>query len=381
MKLEVVIILGGGPLQRDLIEAACKRFHVIILDGNAECALKNLANEFVHLDFSDVEKVLAFAKATQPRHILTMANEKGNFVAAVVSRELGLYYNSVQSVVASLNKLEMKDRLAAADLKTASYFPLHTPEDWRKLPNAFRFPLVVKPAQSSAARGVKLVNDMHELAAQIPKCLAVSENGSALVEEYVRGEQYSVETISMLGKHRIIGITKEFFTPAPYFMETAHLFPADLTSVVESKVNELALQVLDAFDVEVGACHIELRISDDGTISIIEVATRLGGWRSELANRALGVNIAEIMLDSYGKKQGDIASKWSKFSMVHMLYSDVDKVKESKLRSDGRYCVDSTVELAGDFKRKKTSLMDSAGYYYLTADTLEDIYETQSSDH
>lgn len=375
MKLDKVIILGGSPLQRDLIEAAKKKYYVIILDGSAKCALRGLADEFIHLDFSDLDKVLKFAKNKSPKHILTMANEKGNLIASIVSEKLGLYYNSVDSVMASLDKIEMKDRLLNSEIGTAKYFPLCSLDDLKNIPKDFKFPLIVKPAQSSAARGVKLVRNFNELSSQILESQKISENGFALVEEYLEGDQYSVETVSVDGKHSIIGITKEFFTSAPYFMETQHLFPADLSTEIENKIHDITIRVLDVFSVDVGSCHIELRISENGDIFIIEIATRLGGWRSELANRALGLNIAEIMLDAYGKKQLNISPTRSKYSLVKMLYSEADKIKEMKLRNETRYHLDSVVKLAEGFKREKTSLMDSSGYYYLTAETLEDIYE------
>tara|TARA_B100001093_G_scaffold516157_1_gene594266 strand:+ start:451 stop:1584 length:1134 start_codon:yes stop_codon:yes gene_type:complete len=375
MKLEVVIILGGSPLQRDLIEAANKSYYVIILDGNANCALKEIADEFEHLDFSNLDKVLKFAKTKNPKHILTTANEKGNIIAAIVSKKLGLYYNSIETVMASINKIEMKDRLSSANIGTARYFPLRISDDLKKIPNDFHFPLIVKPAQSSAGRGVKLVYNFNELSSHALKAQKVSENGFSLVEEFVEGDQYSVETVSVNGIHSIIGITKEFFSSAPYFMETQHLFPADLSSSVESKIHDIVFKVLDVFLVEVGSCHIELRLSKNGDIFIIEIATRLGGWRSELANRALGLNIAEIMLDAYGKKEINTTPNRSKFSLVKMLYAKADKTKEEKLREETKYHLDPVVHLSSGFKKEKTSVMDSAGYYYLTAETLEDIYE------
>ena len=375
MKSDIVIILGGGPLQRDLIEAANKSYYVIILDGNADCALKGLADEFVHLDFSDLAKVLKFAKAKNPRLILTMANEKGNLIASLVSEKLGLYYNSVDSVKASLNKIDMKDRLSCAEIGTAKYFPLREPDDLKNIPNDFQFPLIVKPAQSSAARGVKLVKNLSELSTQMIEAQKISENGFALVEEYVDGEQYSVETVSVEGKHSIIGITKEFFSAAPYFMETQHLFPAKISEKIERKIHDIVIKVLDAFFVEVGSCHIELRLSENGDIFIIEIATRLGGWRSELANRAFGLNIAEIMLEAYERKQLNTTPNWYKFCLVKMLYSEADKIKEHELRDETRYQLDPVVKFSEGFKKQKTSLMDSAGYYYLTAETLEDIHE------
>ena len=373
MKSDVVIILGGSPLQRDLIEAARKSYYVILLDGNANCAMRKIPHEFVHLDFSDANKVLQFAMDRNPKHIITMASEIGNFVAAVVSKKLGLYYNSVSSVNASLDKVEMKNRFSRSGINTAKYFAQITPDDLEQIPKDVRYPMIVKPAQSSAGRGVKLVKNFEELSIQVSVAKQISKNGFALVEEFIEGEQYSVETVSTNGEHSIIGITKEFFSPAPFFMEVQHYFPAKLPTEIEKKIHEIAIQVLDVFKIEVGSCHLELRLTENGNIFIIEIATRLGGWRSELANRAIGVNIAEIMLDAYGKKPINVTPKWSKFSLVKMLYSESDKLEEQDLRNDSRYTLDPIVKLAESFKNEKTSLIDSAGYYYITATNLEDV--------
>lgn len=375
MKLEKVLILGGGPLQRDLIEAAKKFFYVIVLDGNLNCASKTISDEFMHLDFSNIEEVLKFAEEKKPKHILTMASEKGNFVAAVVSKKLGLYYNSVETVLSSLNKLEMKKRFSEAEIATAKYFPVFDLYDLKEISKNLDFPMIVKPAQSSAGRGIKLVKNFEELKKQTLLAQNISENGLAIVEEYIIGEQYSVETVSENGKHFVIGITKEFFNSVPYFTETQHLFPANLPDPQENRIKDITLKVLDAFRVQVGSCHTELRISENGDIFVIEMATRLGGWRSELAERALGINIAEIMLDAYRKKIIKIHPKWFKFSLVKMLYTKDDEIREKKLRCDSRYFIDLKVNLAESFKQDITSLMDSAGYYYLTAETLEDINE------
>ena len=45
----------------------------------------------------------------------------------------------------------------------------------------------------------------------------------AIVEEYIEGEEYSIEGISFKGKHKFLAITKKFTTGAPNFIETGHI--------------------------------------------------------------------------------------------------------------------------------------------------------------
>lgn len=372
MKKKIIFLLGGSPLQADLLRAAKDRYHVVVIDGNEDCALRSEADEFVHLDFSDVDQLYQLALAKDPSLILTMASEPGNLSAAIVSSKLGLKYNSDDVVYSTINKIKMKKKLVLSEIPTARYTPILESESSNVLTGNYIFPCVVKPSQSSAGRGVRLVSSTDELNAFIADAKKISKDGCALVEEFIVGDQYSVETISCEGRHHVLGITQEYFGAPPFFAETQQLFPAIIDSDIKMRIENLVLSTLDCFGVRYGACHVELRVTYDGEIYIIEIASRMGGWRSELIRKANGVEYSKLLLQSYENNEVNIRKLKQNYCLVKMIFTRSDVEFEKTLRKDARYAVSPVVWLKDSVSEMQSSLMDSAGYYFVEANNRED---------
>ena len=372
MKNKTLFILGGSPLQVDLLRKAKERYHVIVVDGNANCALRSESDEFVHLDFSDTERLHELALTKKPSLILTMASEPGNLAAAIVSARLGLRYNPVEVVYATINKIRMKERLTAAGILTARYMTATADEQEIHLEDGFTFPLVVKPSQSSAGRGVKMVNSTQDLEIAVNGAKEISKDGYALIEEFIAGNQYSIETISREGQHIILGVTREYFGPPPFFAETQQMFPADIDPAKEARIRSCVLDTLNALGIQHGACHVELRTTPEDELYIIEIASRIGGWRSELIRKATGMEYTDLLLQSHEDAPLSLEQKKNKYCLVKMIFSHADLVREQVLRKDSSYIVSEITWLKDSIVDSQSSLMDSAGYYFVEADNLKD---------
>lgn len=372
MKHETIMILGGSPLQKDLLRNAKRRYNVVVVDGNPGCALSHESDEFVHLDFSDTERLHELALAKCPSMILTMASEPGNLAAAIVSARLGLRYNPVEVVYSTINKLKMKECLIAANIKTAEYMTAEAGEREIELKDGFSFPLVVKPSQSSAGRGVKLVNSSLDLRNAVVEAQTISADGRVLIEQFIAGHQFSVETISSEGKHHILGVTQEYFGLPPFFAETQQMFPANIDPVKESTIREFILNTLNAFKIRYGACHIELRIASNGDLYIIEIASRIGGWRSELISSAFGIEYTNLLLQSHECSPLLLKRSKNKFCIVKMIFGKVDLDRQQDLIRNPVYTVSPITWLKSSLTNSQSSLMDSAGYYFVQANNVKD---------
>ncbi|MCW1864134.1 ATP-grasp domain-containing protein, partial [Campylobacter jejuni] len=93
------------------------------------------------------------------------------------------------------------------NINHAKYFILKDEKDLEQIAN---FPVVVKPSDRSAGRGVVKVFDKENLKKYFYKAKDFSYNKIVLAEEVLKGRQFSVETISSHGKHQIIAITEEY---------------------------------------------------------------------------------------------------------------------------------------------------------------------------
>ena len=102
-----------------------------------------------------------------------------------------------------------------------------------------------------------------------------------LLEEYIEGPEFSVETITIGGETHILGVTKKTTGPEPYFIEIKHEFPAEKFEVSEKQVGEmgvLAKRVTEAIGMQYCVGHFEVRWSEkENCPKIIEFSSRTGG--------------------------------------------------------------------------------------------------------
>ncbi|EAK0829283.1 ATP-grasp domain-containing protein [Campylobacter fetus] len=236
--------------------------------------------------------------------------------------------------------------------------------------NKLKFPLVVKPSDRSAGRGVVKVNNTEELKIAYKNAKSLSNNGIVLVEEVLDGKQFSVETISENGIHIIVAITEEFFRQGKYeddFLEVGHLIPARLNDKEKSAIQKETLKILDAFEIKFGACHIELKLGKNG-VKFIEIASRMGGWRNTLIRDAYEYDMNKMLLNASLNKKIKFKEQKNKFNAIVNFIFTKDDFKRYKWTRERypEFISDDFVKAKDDTKFSYASdLLCSNGFYYL----------------
>ncbi|MEU5695588.1 ATP-grasp domain-containing protein [Actinosynnema sp. NPDC020468] len=219
------------------------------------------------------------------------SSEYGVAVAAAAGRALGLPGPSPDAVAACRDKVRQRAVLAAAGVPAPRWHVARTASDAVRAARALGFPVVVKPPRESGSLGVRLCRDRPEVVAGFT---AACHRGSTLdtevlVEEYVDGDEYSVEVFD--GK--AVGVTRKYLGAAPHFVETGHDFPADVSAPDEAELVRVAEASAEALDLGWGPIHVEVRLTTSGA-SLIEVNPRLaGGMIPDLVLAASGVDLVD----------------------------------------------------------------------------------------
>jgi len=358
-----IFILGGGTLQLDLILEAKKMFfYTIVLDMDKDCIGSQWCDEFLHIDIADKEAILQKAQEYKIDVILTSATELGNLTACFVGEKLGLNTNSYQCAQNTTDKTLMKSILQKANIQTSKFQIVD-----ESFKNAWdEFPCIVKPSDSSAARGLSYCTDKTQLDIAFTKAINYSKNSKILIEEYIEGSQFSCETISCNSVHQIVAINREFIHDLPNIMEISHTIPANIDTATEDLIKDITPKILNAFDIQYGACHIELRVTPKQEIYVIEIASRTGGWRSEMINLAYGINYSQLLLLSSLNTLSKV--KLSRFDKVRCnLIVDYHSYKEYLAIKDNEdYTIFEPFEIpqvSKGFKADHTG--ESKGYYFI----------------
>jgi biotin carboxylase len=96
-----------------------------------------------------------------------------------------------------------------------------------------------------------------------------------LVEEYLSGPEFSVETISVRGTHHVIGVTRKLLGAPPLFVEAGHVHPEPASPDTDA-IARLVVDTLNVSGYQTGPAHTEVKLTPDGP-RIVESQARLGG--------------------------------------------------------------------------------------------------------
>ncbi|CAL9330263.1 Phosphoribosylamine--glycine ligase [Streptomyces sp. enrichment culture] len=225
-------------------------------------------------------------------------------VAAVAER-LGLPGPGARGVRDACRKDATRRVLADAGVP-GPRFAVH--EEWADLARAAReigYPLVVKPVDLCAGMYVRRVDDEGQLADAVRALAGFPVNArgqrrapAVLLEELLDGPEVSVETVSHAGAVQVVGVTDKSVGGAPAFIETGHMFPADLPAARAEAAEQTALAALKALGLTEGVvAHTEIKLTSAGP-RVVEVNPRPAGNRiTELIRHVTGIDLAAAFVD------------------------------------------------------------------------------------
>lgn len=315
MDKRTVLLFGCGELQQSIAKRAQKMgLFVVGIDPCADAACKDDMDAFEVVGGQDFEGTLAVARKYNVRGVVTAATDKPLVMMARVAKELNLPFYSVETAQWSTDKFQMKQRFMEGGVPCAQGRLIHNADDAKDL----YFPVICKPRDNSGSRGVKLCRNLLELQACIDEALQYSKLDTVLVEEFIEGREFSIESLHYDGKSEVIQFTEKKTTPFPYNVELGHKQPANLTDGQRDAIREIVSKIGVALKFENCPSHSELKVNERG-IFVIETSPRLGGdyITSTLTPLSTGINLEDQLLHiALGEKVDTTTGRVNKASGV-----------------------------------------------------------------
>jgi biotin carboxylase len=281
------VLIGGSRSQLGLLEQARAFGHrVCVVDGAETAPLLAEADVPIVRNFVDLEGVLADleAREVEAEAVATMGSDQAVLPTARLAERLGLPGLPVRTAEIVADKRKMRAAFDAAGVPAAAGREVTSPEDAAR---AFEVtgPAVVKPVDGSAQRGVTEVRSAEELPAAFERALAASRTGAVVLEQYLEGDELTINGFLLDGEYFPMSITKRLLHPPPPLgVCIAHRYPSGLPPERERALFDLAHLASSAVGIETGPSYVQVRES-----FVIEVGARLGGGKdAELAKLVTG---------------------------------------------------------------------------------------------
>jgi ATP-grasp domain len=292
MKSEVVVVVDPFSSGRMIAPALRHQGYSPLSLITSSYALEQWGSTYRAADFDhdlrydgDLDKTLAQLRALSPIAILP-GMETGVELCDLLAPELTPdRANLAHLASARRHKGHMEQAVAQAGIPTIRSISARSPaevEQWLTRQGLRKSDLIFKPVDSAGTDGLTFVpagegwhkafDGLHGTRNRLGLL-----NQEVMVQEYVTGTEYAVDTFSYDGKHTVNDITR--YTKvrnaghiAVY--DSMEFLPYDAPGHAE--IIEYTGQVLDALGIRFGAAHTEVMVTDRGPL-LIETGARLGG--------------------------------------------------------------------------------------------------------
>jgi carbamoyl-phosphate synthase large subunit len=375
--MKKIMILGASDFQVPLI-VACKKlgYETYVVDYDDRAMGFNYADHKLLLSTIDEDAVLKAFSANFLDAIITNSDYPVRVVAKVCEK-LSLPGLSYDSALLTTDKYYQRKTLFSKGLSMPAFNYFRNIDELKEATKNMKYPLILKPVDSSASRGVSKVLNEGQLSFAADFAIFYSKSKKGIVEEFISGREFSVEILVQKGICNVIAVTEKTTDGdnGSFFVETMQVVPADITRHEYDKIVKVSEKTVSALKIDNSAVHLELKIFN-GEPVIIEVAARLGGdcITTDLVPLATGVDMVNnIIKISLGQKIDTVHIQERHAGIQFITYKNYDVAinKINALKKDDRlvrYLIENKKAVS-----KLESSNDRLGYFICVSDSRQSL--------
>ena len=277
--MKKILIIGAGFLQSFVIKKAKKMgYETLTVDADPSAVGFQFADKHEVINIVDEKACLAYAQKENIDGVLTAATDYGVLTAAYIAEQMhlgGLNYEVAKLIK---NKYKVRKRLFEAKVDdTEQAYEVNENTDFISLCEKLSFPVMVKPCDGSGSRGASRVDEASQFADACQNAMRASITHRAEVETFIVGREYGAESLVVNGEVHVLGIMRKWMTEPPYYAELGHAIPTDLPHEVEERAKQCVESAIKALGINFGSVNMDMLITADGKIHIIDIGARMGG--------------------------------------------------------------------------------------------------------
>lgn len=292
---------------REAIKAAEKLGYFTVLFTDNERLLRQRiefpdVHRMILVDFSNVEGLRNAIESNQSQGLII--NAIISFVDPYVYLATKLHEEFCNNSL-SIDALKaMEDKILTREiLKDSPYTPnfikingRESKESLTSLIKHYPYPLIIKSPLSTGSKDVIKVENDKELFKSVNLLTKKYPDLPILIEEYLDGPQYLVETVVVDGNIHIIAILEQEITQFKRFIITGYNVLNKTDKVLLQNIQQAVESIMKSFKMKTGTCHLEIRIIQ-GQCKLIEINPRVsGGAMNRMIEIAYGINLVEETL-------------------------------------------------------------------------------------
>lgn len=329
-----LLFLGGSLYQVFAIKKAVEMgYYVITCDYLPNNPGHKYAHEYHNVSTTDKEGVLKLAQELKVEGIVAYASDPAAPVAAYVSEKLGLPTSPFNAVEILSKKDKFRQFLSEHGFNVPRAKSYSSFQEALKDINIFKFPVMVKPVDSSGSKGINKLDNDADLEKFCQEALSYSRDKRFIIEEFIekKGCQISGDVFSVDGKLIFWSFASEFYSSKGIkdFVPLGESWPLTQPRLIEEKLIVDLQRLISELGMKSSAYNVEAVVDKDDNVYIMEMGARSGGSLiPQIIELATGVDMVPYVIkaaageDCTDMKLSEPRGCWSNY-MLHSTKSGV----------------------------------------------------------
>lgn len=386
--MKKILLLGGSKQQIIAIKVAkTLGYYTVLCDFLKDNPGQYEADKFYLVSTTDKDAILDVAIKEKIDGVLAYASDPAAPTAAYVAERMGLCGNPYDSVEILCNKDKFRTFLKENNFNTPNakgYDSISTAikdlED-----GYFKFPVIVKPVDSSGSKGVDIINSIDEVDKKLNNALEFSKIGRIIIEEFVDkyGYQIAGDGLSINGKLVFRCFANDHFNSKCVnpFVPISASFPYNMPESVQEKIHVEIQRLLMLLNMNTCTYNFDIRIDKDYNVYLMEVAPRDGGnYIPDVIKYLTGVDLVECSVKAAMGETIELPSDiklngyWSYYA-VHSLSEGILENIEISSKAEDKIIENHIIKEIGDKVYPFTGANTTLGCLIMKFDSMEEMLD------
>ena len=278
--------------------------HVVLLTDCAEQqrqyfsqpGLPAYPDEIISCDvFNPVSLIETIAERNAPPQAIFSNSDHLQTSTAIAADYFSLPGKDWQVTYRAKNKAQMRAYMKANQIDQLWHATVSNAQALTTIAKTAPYPCVVKPREGVASEQVSLVSNASELEAYCSALWHRQPEQVLLIEAYLSGELYTLETLGDGQQLQVLGGFKVALSSPPSFVE----LQANWGTGLSEAQHQAVVEQISQFGIGFGACHTEFVMTENGP-RLIEINYRsIGDRRDLLMQDVLGMAYFEHVIRLY----------------------------------------------------------------------------------
>lgn len=296
LKGKRLLILGGMRFSCEIVNKAKEMgIYTLVADYNSieDSPGKQIADEAVYLSVIDVDAVVNYVKNNAIDGVFVGFNDMLLPYYAEICEKAGLPCYGTKE---QFETLIAKDRYKAL----CRQFGVPTIPEYDINDEHIKYPVLVKPVDSSGSRGITICRNRQELEIAVETGKKASKTGKVLIERYMDGREVTVFWTFQDGNYYLSALANRHVKhnqgadviPLP----VGYTFPSVYLPKYRAEVEDNCKKMFRHLGLKDGMMFMQCKV-EDGTCYVYDIGYRLtGSLEYKILERICGYNPLEMLI-------------------------------------------------------------------------------------